>query len=88
MRSRDGGAWEYRGKLNKDWSTEGNRGRNFYMTANELYNMKCGDDLGMPTNASLKWVITRVPSGWIYTCTLAGGHSVFVPYDNHFAGGF
>lgn len=31
-----------------------------------------------------EWEITRVASGWIYSCPAGQGHSVFVPYDNHF----
>jgi hypothetical protein len=56
-----------------------------------LYDMKLGQRItDNPTNQyAFDWLITRVPSGWIYTNEERGqGHSVFVPFDNRFDGSF
>jgi hypothetical protein len=52
-----------------------------------LYGMKLGDRIasGDKDTYGFNWIITRVPSGWIYTAeTALSPCSVFVPYDNHF----
>jgi hypothetical protein len=48
--------------------------------------MKLGDDIELE-NSYIKWHVTRVPSGWIYShIRLDSGqmNTVFVPFDNAF----
>lgn len=58
------------------------------MSPEELYEMKCGEIRNIPIGLVFQWMVTRVPSGWIYTCDKGQGHSVFVPYGEFFNGGF
>lgn len=51
-----------------------------------MFAMQLGERIssGDKGKYQFEWEITRVASGWIYSCPAGQGHSVFVPYDNHF----
>lgn len=51
-----------------------------------LGDMQLGDRIssGDKEKYQFEWEITRVPSGWIYSCPAGQGHSVFVPYSEQF----
>jgi hypothetical protein len=63
------------------------KGNDFIADVSErLYSMKLGDDIELE-NSYIKWHVTRVPSGWIYShIRLDSGqmNTVFVPFDNVF----
>jgi hypothetical protein len=48
----------------------------------DLYAMNLGDSIILES-LHIKWLVTRVPSGWIYSnITRDANQSVFVPFDN------
>ena len=48
----------------------------------QLYTMTLGDSIILES-LHIKWLVTRVPSGWIYSnITRDANQSVFVPFDN------
>lgn len=52
-----------------------------YAEAKDLYSMKLAESIELDN----RFVITRVPGGWIYSSTSYESRTaVFVPFDNEF----